>query len=64
MSDLIQDFDELRKHITTAKGKALATKFRRKLKNSEKYANKLDLYFTDTLDGMSPSSSAKDLGLL
>jgi len=64
MEEILNDFDELRKHIVTDKGRELAKKFRKRLKASEKYANKLDYYFTDTLDGVSPEKSAKELGLL
>jgi hypothetical protein len=45
-------------------GKELAKAFRKQLKRSEKYADKLDIYFADTLDGMPPEKSANDLGLL
>ena len=61
---ILQDFDKLKKHITTDEGKELAKLFRKQLKRSEKYADKLDTYFTDTLDGMPPEKSANELGLL
>ena len=64
MTTILKDFDKLRKHITTEEGKELAKVFRKQLKRSEKYADKLDTYFTDTLDGMSPEKSANELGLL
>jgi hypothetical protein len=51
---MIKEFDELKKHIKTKEGLELAKKFRKQLKNSEKYADKLDKYFTDTLDGVEP----------
>ena len=64
MSNILQDFDEFRKLcITDTKGKMLAKAFRKKLASSEKYANKLDTYFTDTYDGMSPERSKRELGL-
>jgi uncharacterized protein YaaW (UPF0174 family) len=64
MTNILQDFDKLKKHITTDEGKNLAKEFRKQLKRSENYANKLDTYFTDTLDGMPPEKSANELGLL
>jgi uncharacterized protein YaaW (UPF0174 family) len=64
MTNILQDFDKLKKHITTDEGKNLAKEFRKQLKRSENYANKLDAYFTDTLDGMPPEKSANELGLL
>ena len=64
MTSILKDFDKLRKHITTEEGKELAKEFRKQLKRSEKYADKLDTYFTDTLDGMPPEKSAYELGLL
>jgi len=64
MTTILQDFDKLRKHITTEEGKELAKAFRKQLKRSEKYSDKLDTYFTDTLDGMPPERSANELGLL
>lgn len=59
----LKDFDKLRKYISTEEGKRLAKLFRARLKRSEQYANKLDTYFTDTLDGMEPEISKKELGL-
>ncbi len=64
MTTILKDFDKLKKHITTDEGKELAKLFRKQLKRSEKYADKLDTYFTDTLDGMPPEKSANELGLL
>ena len=64
MTTILQDFDKLKKHITTEDGKKLAKEFRKQLKRSEKYADKLDTYLTDTLDGMTPEKSAGELGLL
>lgn len=64
LNPILQDFDKLRKHITTEEGKQLAKKFRKQLKRSEKYADKLDLHFTNTIDGMPPEKSAYELGLL
>jgi hypothetical protein len=61
---LLEEFDELRKHIKTEKGKKLAKEFRKRLARSEKYSEKLDTYFSDTQDGMKPEDSARDLGLL
>lgn len=60
MTSILKDFDNLRKHIHSKEGKELATKFRKQLKSSEIYANKLDLYFTDTIDGMSTEKSSKN----
>ncbi len=54
---MIKEFDVLRKYIENEDGKKLAKEFRKLLKKSEKYANKLDVYFSDTLDGMSPEKS-------
>ena len=61
---MIQEFDKLRKHIKTEEGKKLAKEFRKVLGRSKKYGDKLDTYLSDTLDGMSPEDSARDLGLL
>jgi hypothetical protein len=61
---MLEEFDKLRKHIKTEEGKKLAKEFRQKLARSEKYNDKLDTYLTDTLDGMKPETSARDLGLL
>jgi primase-polymerase (primpol)-like protein len=64
MTTLLEEFDEVKKHISTREGKDAAKKFRKQLKDNEKYASKLDTYFTDTIDGMEPSRSATELGLL
>ena len=64
MTTILQDFDKLRKHIKSEEGKKHAKEFRKKLKRYEKYADKLDTYFTDTLDGMPPERSAYELGLI
>ncbi len=61
---MIEEFDKLRKHIKTEEGKALAKEFRKQLVRSVKYSEKLDTYFSDTLDGVEPSISATELGLL
>ncbi len=34
------------------------------INNRQKYTDKLDTYFSDTMDGVSPSESANDLGLI
>jgi len=60
---MLNDFDKLRKHIQTKEGKRLAKEFRKKLKRSKKYADKLDKYFTDTLDGI-PPETAKEINNL
>ncbi|WP_291866599.1 hypothetical protein [Maribacter sp.] len=59
----LEEFDKLKKHIKTKEGKKEAKAFRIKLKRSEIYANKLETYFTDTLDGMEPDRSKNELGL-
>jgi hypothetical protein len=61
---MIEEFDELRKHIKTEEGKKLAKEFRKKLMHAERYSIKLDTYFSDTMDGMKPEDSARDLGLI
>jgi len=60
---MIKEFDELKKHIKSKEGLVLAKKFRKQLKYSEKYSDKLDRYFTDTLDGVEPEISKSNNGL-
>lgn len=60
---ILQQFDELNKHITTDKGREQAKEFRKTLKRSEKYANKLDTYFTLTHDGVEPERVKLECGL-
>lgn len=60
---MIKEFDELKKHIKSKEGLDLAKKFRKQLKSSEKYADKLDRYFTDTLDGLAPELAKEYNGL-
>lgn len=60
---MIKEFDQLKKHIKTKEGLELAKIFRKRLKNSEKYANKLDGYLTDTLDGVEPERAKEINGL-
>ena len=60
---MVKEFDKLRKHISTKEGKIAAKAFRKMLARSEKYANKLDSYFTDTLDGMETEQSKELNGL-
>jgi len=60
---ILEEFDKLKKHITSYEGKKEAKAFRVRIKRSEKYSNKLDTYFTDTLDGMEPERSKNELGL-
>lgn len=60
---MLKEFDELKKHIKSKEGLELAKKFRKQLKNSEKYSDKLDRYFTDTLDGVKPEISKYENGL-
>ena len=64
MTSTIEKFDKLKKHITTEEGKLLAKEFRSQLKRSEKYANKLDAYFRNTMDGANPEDESKELKLL
>ena len=61
---MIEEFDKIRKHIKTEEGKKLAKEFRKRLVRSEKYTDKLDTYFSDTIDGITPEDSARELGLL
>lgn len=61
---MIEEFDKLRKNIKTDEGKKLAKDFRKILIRSKKYSDKLNTYLSDTLDGMKPEDSARDLGLL
>ena len=63
-STLIQKFDELRKYIKTEEGRRLAKEFRKSLKRNQEYLEKLDTYFTDTMDGVEPTESATDLKLI
>jgi ribose 1,5-bisphosphokinase PhnN len=61
---ILTEFDKLRKHIKTDDGKVAAKEFRKRLKRSEKYADKLDDYFVITLDGGYPEETAKSLKLI
>lgn len=61
--EILKEFDELKKHITTNEGKKQAKEFRKRLKRSETYSNKLDEYFTLTHDGMEPEKAEKEVGL-
>lgn len=60
---MIQEFDAIRKYITSDEGKTKAKEFRKLLVRSEKYSLKLDQYFVDTLDGMSPETAKELNGL-
>ena len=62
--DLIKEFDQVRKHIKTKEGKELAKEFRKHLKRHERTDQKYGTYFMDTMDGMPPEDSARDLGLI
>lgn len=64
MTSTIEKFDKLKKHITTEEGKLLAKELRRQLVRSEKYSDKLDAYFRNTMDGAKPEDEAKELKLL
>jgi (p)ppGpp synthase/HD superfamily hydrolase len=61
---MLEQFDKLKKHITTSEGKEQAKEFRKALVRSEKYSDALCVYLSDTLDGMEPEQSAKELKLL
>lgn len=60
---MLKEFDELKKHIKSKEGLELAKKFRKQLKDSEKYANKLDYYFMHTMNGTEPEIAKRDNGL-
>ena len=62
-NNIQEEFDKLRKYITSEEGKKEAKSFRIKLKRSEKYANKLDAYFSLTLDGVEPERAKLEIGL-
>ena len=65
MNEILEEFDTLRRHIKTDKGKQLSKQFRKTLKRSEIYADKLDLFFRTALDsGEISDKVAKDCGLL
>ena len=51
---MIKEFNKIEKHIKTDEGLKLFRDFREKLIQSEKYTNKLDSYFMDTIDGVTP----------
>ena len=60
---ILKDFDKLKKHIKTYAGKQAAKDFRKQLKRSEQYSNKLDDYYTLTHDGVDPEIAEKEVGL-
>lgn len=60
---MLKEFDELKKHIKTKEGLELAKKFRKQLKKSEEYANKLDNYFMHTINGTEPEIAKEENGL-
>lgn len=60
---MIEEFDKLKKHIQTDEGRKLAKEFRKRLKRSEKYADRLDMYFSLTLDGVEPEKAKENLDL-
>jgi len=63
MTNSLKEFDKLKKHIKTKEGLELAKKFRKQLKTSEEYVDKLDKYFMDTLDGIEPEIAKENNGL-
>jgi hydroxypyruvate isomerase len=60
---MLKEFDELKKHIKSKEGLELAKKFRKQLKKSEEYANKLDCYFMHTINGAEPEIAKQENGL-
>ena len=61
---MLQKIDELRKHIHSKEGKKLLSEIRKQIKRQDKINEKYSYYLSDTLDGMPPEKSAKELGLL
>lgn len=61
--NILKDFDKLRKHVKTDAGKQAFKEFRKQLKRSERYSNKLDDYFTLTHDGVEPEVAEIEVGL-
>jgi len=60
---MLDAFDRLRKHITSKEGKEAAKEFRKMLKRSEDYSDRLEIYFRNTLDGASPEQEKESLNL-
>ena len=62
--EILKQLDELKKFIKDPDGKKKLSDLRKRIKRSESYSNKLEEYFTRTLDGEVLSDVAKELGIL
>ena len=57
-------FDKLRKLLTTNEQKELLHRMRIQYNREERSAIKLEIYLSDTLDGMRPEQSARENKLI
>tara|TARA_R110002012_G_scaffold64952_2_gene170518 strand:- start:100 stop:282 length:183 start_codon:yes stop_codon:yes gene_type:complete len=60
---MLEQFEKLRKHMSTKEGRQQATAFRKRLKRSEDYADRLEAYFRNTLDGANPEEEKANQNL-
>ena len=60
---MIKELDKLKKYVSTEEGKKILKDIRKYYLKSEKYANKLDRYFSLTMDGVEPLDAQSELGL-
>lgn len=64
MDITLEKIDKLRKSLKDKEQLKLLSQIRKEVKRSKEYTSKLCTYMSDTLDGMPPEESSRELGLL
>lgn len=64
MDSTIEKIDKLRTFIKDKEALKLLSEIRKEVKRSKEYSSKLCTYLQDTMDGMPPEESSRELGLL
>lgn len=64
MDSTIEKIDKLRKLLKTKEQLKLLSEIRKEVKHSNAYTGKLCDYLSDTMDGVPPEQSSRELGLL
>lgn len=64
MDSTLEKIDKLRKCLKDKKQLKLLSEIRKEVKRSKAYTSKLCTYLSDTMDGMPPEESSRELGLL
>lgn len=64
MDSTIEKIDKLRKSLKDKSQLKLLSEIRKEVKHSKSYTSKLCTYLSDTLDGVPPEESSRELGLL